>query len=166
MMSEADDAFLHVHLDHVQLKSQSQDYAITSGSAICSQNSNCARTWANSNDAEKRFVPRPLAKGHAYQKWVLEDKSLDKHYARCVACSLLLWWSLQNLTLVLTSPCKVIIWLSSKSLGTMIYVSCSRMLSSGLVMMMWGLMSSDIGLTQTWSASFVFYLRLSGRKLP
>ena len=26
MMSEADDAFLHVHLDHVQLKSRSQDY--------------------------------------------------------------------------------------------------------------------------------------------
>ena len=34
MMSEADSAFLHVHLDHVQLKSWSQDYTITSGSAI------------------------------------------------------------------------------------------------------------------------------------
>ena len=44
MMSEADDAFLHVHLDHVQLKSRFQDYAITSGSAIWLQKSNCART--------------------------------------------------------------------------------------------------------------------------
>ena len=26
--------------------------------------------------------------------------------------------------------------------------------------MMWDLMSSDVGLTQAWSASFVFYLRL------
>ena len=60
MLSEADDAFLHVHLDHVQPKSQSQDYA---GSAIWLQNSNCARTLANSKDAEKMFVPRLLAKG-------------------------------------------------------------------------------------------------------
>ena len=50
-------------------------------------------------------------KDSAYQEWVLKDK-LDKHYAWCVACklqlifvcSLLLWWSLQNLILVLTSP--------------------------------------------------------------
>ena len=33
-MSEADDAFLHVHLDHVQPKSWSQDYTMTSRSAI------------------------------------------------------------------------------------------------------------------------------------
>ena len=33
-MSEADDAFLHVHLDHMQLNSWSQDCVITSGSAI------------------------------------------------------------------------------------------------------------------------------------
>ena len=33
-MSEADDAFLHVHLDHVQPKTQSQDYAVTFRSAI------------------------------------------------------------------------------------------------------------------------------------
>ena len=31
MMSEADDAFLHVHLDHMQPKSQLQDYAVASG---------------------------------------------------------------------------------------------------------------------------------------
>ena len=43
MMSEADDAFLHVHLDHVQPKSRSQDYMITSGTAIWLQNLNCAR---------------------------------------------------------------------------------------------------------------------------
>ena len=43
MMSEADDAFLHVHLGHVQLKSQSQDYTITSRSAVWLQNLNCAR---------------------------------------------------------------------------------------------------------------------------
>ena len=34
MKSEADGAFLHVHLDHVQLKAWSRDYAITSGSVI------------------------------------------------------------------------------------------------------------------------------------
>ena len=34
MMSEVDDAILHVHLDHVQPKSRSQDYAIISESAI------------------------------------------------------------------------------------------------------------------------------------
>ena len=33
-MPEADDAFLHVHLDHMQPKSQSQDYAIAFRSAI------------------------------------------------------------------------------------------------------------------------------------
>ena len=44
MMSEADDAFLHVHLDHMQVKSLSQDYTITSGTAIWLQNSNCVRT--------------------------------------------------------------------------------------------------------------------------
>ena len=44
MMSEADDAFLHVHLGHVQLKSQLQDYTITSWSPVWLQNLNCART--------------------------------------------------------------------------------------------------------------------------
>ena len=42
-MSEADDAFLHVHLDHMQPKSQLQGYAITYRSAIWWQNSNCAK---------------------------------------------------------------------------------------------------------------------------
>ena len=101
MMSEADDAFHHVQLDHMQPKSWLQDYAITSGSAIWLQNLNCARTWANRKDAEKMFIPRPLLKDIAYQEWVLKDK-LDKHYAWCVACgiqlifvcSLLLRWSL------------------------------------------------------------------------
>ena len=44
MMSEVDDAILHVHLDHVQPKSRSQDYAIISGSAIWLPDLNCART--------------------------------------------------------------------------------------------------------------------------
>ena len=44
MMSEPDDAFLHVHLDHVQPKSQLQDYTVTSGSAIWLQNSSCFKT--------------------------------------------------------------------------------------------------------------------------
>ena len=62
MKFEADDAFFHVHLDHVQPKSRSQDYAVTAGSAIWLQNSDCARTSTNSKDAEKMYVPRPLAK--------------------------------------------------------------------------------------------------------
>ena len=55
----------------------------------------------------------PKLKDSAYQEWVLKDK-LDKHYACktwlsfCV--SLLLRWSLQNLTLILISPYKVLIW--------------------------------------------------------
>ena len=105
---------LQVHLDNVQPKSQSQDYMITSGSAIWLQNSNWARTWANSKDAKKLFQDRWL-KDIAYKEWVLKDK-LDKHYAWSMACkiqlifcSLLLWWSLQNLILALTSPYKVLV---------------------------------------------------------
>ena len=59
-MSEAYNVFLHVPLDHVHLKSWSQDYMITSRSAIWLQNLNCAWTWTNSKDAEKMFVSRPL----------------------------------------------------------------------------------------------------------
>ena len=81
-MSEADDTFLHVHLDKVQLKSWLQDYAITSGSAIWLQNFNCA----SSKDAEKVFQDHWL-KDSAYKEWVLKDK-LDKHYARCMACKI------------------------------------------------------------------------------
>ena len=43
MMSEADDAFLCVRLDHMQPKSWLQDYAITSGAAIWLQNLNCCK---------------------------------------------------------------------------------------------------------------------------
>ena len=63
--------FLHVHLDHVQLKSQSQDYVITSRSAIWLQNLNCAWTWTNSKDAEKMFVSRPLT---TISFWVSETR--------------------------------------------------------------------------------------------
>ena len=87
MMSEADGAFLHVRLDHVQLKSRSQDYLVTFGSAIWLQNLNCARTWANSKNAEKISFQDRWLKDSAYQEWVLKDK-LDKHYARCVACKM------------------------------------------------------------------------------
>ena len=38
MISEADDAFLHVHLDHVQPKSRLQNYTVTSELAISLQN--------------------------------------------------------------------------------------------------------------------------------
>ena len=77
-MSDADDAFLHVHLDHVQLKSQSQDYAITSGSAIwfCK-----IRTVQKPELTVK--MPRKCSsqdcwlKDSAYQEWVLKvDKCL------------------------------------------------------------------------------------------
>ena len=33
-MSEADAAFFHVHLDHMQPKSRSQDYVINSGQPV------------------------------------------------------------------------------------------------------------------------------------
>ena len=112
-MSEADDAFLHVHLDHLQSKSRSQDYVTTSGSAIWLQNSNC-------KEAKKMFVPRVLDKG----QWL---PGADKHHAWCVTCESqliclcpwLLQWSLQNLILVLVSSYKVLIWLESTSLRTM-----------------------------------------------
>ena len=110
-MSEADDAYLHVSLDHVQLKSQSQDYMVISGSAIWLQNLNCAEIPRKCLSQDRRL------KDSAYQDLVLNDK-LDRHYARYMACeiqliflcSLLLRWSLQNLILVLTSLYKVLIW--------------------------------------------------------
>ena len=73
MMSEAGNVFIQVHLDHVQPKSRSQDYALTSGSAIWLQNLNCVRTWANGKGAEKKFVPKLLAKGLAYQERILKE---------------------------------------------------------------------------------------------
>ena len=87
MTSEVGDAFLRVHLDHMQLKLWSQDWAITSGSAIWLQNSNCARTSANSKDAEKCSFQDRWLKNSAYQEWVLKDK-LDNRYAQCVACKI------------------------------------------------------------------------------
>ena len=66
MMSKADDAFLHVHLDHVQPESQSQDHTITSRSAFgCKiQTVQEPDLALNSKDAEKMSMPRLLAKGH------------------------------------------------------------------------------------------------------
>ena len=65
-------------------------------------------------------------KDSAYQDLVLKDK-LDRYYAWCMACEIQLIfcvpykrWSLQNLTLVLTSPYKGLIWLWSRSLGIML----------------------------------------------
>ena len=87
MTSEVGDAFLRVHLDHMQLKLWSQDWAITSGSAIWLQNSNCARTSANSKDAEKCSFQDRWLKNSAYQEWVLKDK-VDKHYAQPIFCVL------------------------------------------------------------------------------
>ena len=109
-MSEADDAFLHVHLDHVQPKSRSQDYAITSRSTIWLQISNCA----NSKDAKKKFVPSRWLKDIPYQEFVLKDK-LDKHYAQCMACEIQLFFVFLIVVMVLTKsntgPHKILIWL-------------------------------------------------------
>ena len=115
MVSEADNAFLHVHLDHVQLKSQSQDYPIVSGSAIW-----FCKIWTVQKPELTAKMPRKCLsqdcwlKDSAYQEWILKvDECLmcgvrnSAHFL----CTLLLWWSLQNLTLVLTSPYKVVIWL-------------------------------------------------------
>ena len=94
-----------------RLLPRSQDYALTSGSAIQLQNSNCARTWANTKDAEKMFVPRLLAKGHCIPAVGSKRYTvLDVWHVKCGSfflCSILLQWSLQNLILVLTFPCKV-----------------------------------------------------------
>ena len=82
------------------------------------QNLNCARTRANGKDAEKMFVPRPLAKGRCIpgvgsKRWAgqtLRSMRGMRDSAHFLS-SLLLRWSLQNLILVLTSPYKVLIWL-------------------------------------------------------
>ena len=102
MMSEADDAFLHVHLDHMQVKSLSQDYTRTSGTAIWLQNSNCVRTWANSKDIEKCSFQYRWLKDSTYQEWVLKDKQ-DKRYAQCVACKIrLIFCVFRTVAMVLT----------------------------------------------------------------
>ena len=113
-------SFLHVHLDHVQPKSWSQDYTISSGLAIWLQNLNCARTWRTATMPRKYSFQEHWRKDGAYLEWVLKD-NLDARYAWCMAFEIQLffffffyycdaWWSIHNLILVLTSPYKVLIW--------------------------------------------------------
>jgi len=76
MMSKADDAFLHVHLDHVQPESQSQDHTITSRSAFgCKiqsvQEPDLALT---AKMLRKCSCQDHWPKDTAYQEWVLKDK--------------------------------------------------------------------------------------------
>ena len=107
-MSEADDAFLHVDLDHVRLKSWSQDYAITSGQPFGCKILTVQEPELTAKMPRKCSFQDCWLKDSAYQEWGLKDK-LDKHYARCVAweiqlifvCFLLLRWSLQNLIIII-----------------------------------------------------------------
>ena len=80
MMSEADDAFLHVRLEHVQPKSRSQDYAITSWSAIWLQIRTVQEPELTAKMLRKCSFQDRWLKDSAYQEWVLKDQ-LDKHYA-------------------------------------------------------------------------------------
>ena len=80
MMSKADNAFFHVHLDHMQPKSWSQDYAINSGSAIWLQNLTVQEPELKAKMPKKCLFQDLWLKDIAYQEWVLKDK-LDKHYA-------------------------------------------------------------------------------------
>ena len=88
MVSEADDAFLHVHLDHVQPKSQSEDYTINSRSAVW-----FLKIWTVQEPELKAKMPTKCLfqdywlKDIAYQEWGLKDKP-DKHFARCIACEI------------------------------------------------------------------------------
>ena len=173
MMSEADNAFLHVHLDHTAAIYKSLLFFQVSDTtwyntfteywncsdigwddvwsrwcfppcslrSYCSQNHGHKITWKLlgqpfgckirtvqepelTANAKKMFVPKPLAKGQCMPG--VGSKSWT-NTARCVACqiqlifvcSLLLRWSLKKIILVLTGPYKVLIWLLSKSLGTM-----------------------------------------------
>ena len=77
-MSEADDAFLHVHLDHVQPKSQLQDYMITCRSAIWLQIQTVQEPELTAK-MRKFSLQDHWLKDSAYQEWVLKDK-LDNHY--------------------------------------------------------------------------------------
>ena len=86
-MSEADNAFLHVHLDHVQPKSQLQDCVITSRSAIWLQTLTVQEPELTAKMLRKCLFEDHWLKDIAYQEWVLKDK-LDKHYTRCVACEI------------------------------------------------------------------------------
>ena len=72
-MSEAENAFLHVYLDHVQPKSWSQDCTVTFGQI---------QNWTvqESEVTVKCLFQDSWLKNSAHQEWVLKDK-LDKHYA-------------------------------------------------------------------------------------
>ena len=87
MMSEADDAFLHVHLEHVQPESQLQDYAVTSWSAIWLQIWTVREPELMAKMLRKCLFQDYWLKDSAYQEWVLKDK-LDKHYAWCIECEI------------------------------------------------------------------------------
>ena len=84
MIYEAGSAFLYVHLDHMQPKSWSQDYTITSRSAIWLQ------IWTVKEPELTAKVPRKCSfqdrwlKDSAYQECVLKDK----HYTRGMACKI------------------------------------------------------------------------------
>ena len=87
----------------LQPKSRAQDYMITSRSAIWLQNSNCARTWANTVTAKSKMPRKCLFQNcwltitdSACQEWVLKDK-LDKQYAQCVACKIQLFFYFYSL---------------------------------------------------------------------
>ena len=80
MMSDADDAFLRVHLDYVQPKSWSQDYTMTSRSAILLVK---FKIKLQELELTLKMLGKCLfqdcwLKDRACQEWVLKDK-LDKH---------------------------------------------------------------------------------------
>ena len=87
MVSEADGVFFHVHLDHMQLKLRSQDYAMTSGSAFGYKIQTVQEPELTAKMLRKCLFQYRRLKDIAYQEWVLKDK-LDKHYAQCMACEI------------------------------------------------------------------------------
>ena len=74
MMSEANDAFLHVHLDHVQPKSWtwSQDYGMPSGSAIWLQIWTVQEPELTAKMLEKYLFQDCWLNDIAYQEWGLK----------------------------------------------------------------------------------------------
>ena len=71
MMSEADDVFLRVHLAHVQLKSPSQDYAVTSGSAFGCKIQTVQEPELTAKMLRKCSFQDGWLKDSAHQEWVL-----------------------------------------------------------------------------------------------
>ena len=69
MMCEADDAFLHVHLDHMQLKLRSQDYAMTSGSAFGYKIQTVQEPELTAKVPRKCSFQDCWLKDSAYQEW-------------------------------------------------------------------------------------------------